>query len=437
MRQSLFLVALGSFFVFPSFFCASFVKAVSTPEVERIQGSETRRFVVSAYYSPLPNQESYVRGTYAGDLRLNGDGTHGADGTAVYVGMLAAPKTYDFGTKISIPGLGVGTVHDRGGAILPYKDFDRIDVWMGYGDAGRRRALQWGMRSVTGEIVPSTVADAMNFEVSSPALGAQYSVESAHYEPQASGKGSLWKGAKGESVENLQKFLREEGFFNGADTGYYGDRTEDAVFAFQKAHGIVSLRSSSGAGVFGPKTREKFDEIWIENDELSAYAVDVDILPESISSTENGADVKRLQMALASLGHFHETPNGIYGPKTKASVLEYQMKANIVSSHGEKNAGEVGLRTRKSIEKSLLLQRKNISKSLDSHADSITQEQLTMRQIKIPLEKYAVAYGERSDNVKKLQKELIKRGFLAENLNTGFYGQQTQSALDKYKKYLG
>jgi len=82
---------------------------------------ERKTLMVSAYYSPLPAQRFYMRGSYEADKKLNGNGTNGADGTQVHVGMLAAPRTYPFGTQVKIPGLGVGTVHDRGGAILALK----------------------------------------------------------------------------------------------------------------------------------------------------------------------------------------------------------------------------------------------------------------------------------------------------------------------------
>ena len=113
---------------------------------------ETRKLLVTAYYSPLPDQAFYIRGSYEADIRLNGRGTNGADGTEVYEGMLAAPKSYPFGTRVMIPGLGVGEVHDRGGAILAGKDYDRIDVWMGRGEEGLARALNWGARIVEGEV---------------------------------------------------------------------------------------------------------------------------------------------------------------------------------------------------------------------------------------------------------------------------------------------
>ena len=65
----------------------------------------TDKFVVTAYYSPLPNQNYYLKGSYEADLALNGNGTNGASGKEVYIGMLAAPKKYPFGTKIHLEGL--------------------------------------------------------------------------------------------------------------------------------------------------------------------------------------------------------------------------------------------------------------------------------------------------------------------------------------------
>jgi 3D (Asp-Asp-Asp) domain-containing protein len=66
--------------------------------------------------------------------------------------MLAAPKHYEFGTVIHLEGLGTGTVDDRGGAIVKAGErgyeHDRIDVWMGYGDEGLRKALAWGKRKI-------------------------------------------------------------------------------------------------------------------------------------------------------------------------------------------------------------------------------------------------------------------------------------------------
>lgn len=77
-----------------------------------------KEFVVTAYYSPLPGQSFYLKGNYEAEKILNGNGTHGASGKPVFAGMVAAPKSYAFGTRIEFEGLGVGIVEDRGGAIV-------------------------------------------------------------------------------------------------------------------------------------------------------------------------------------------------------------------------------------------------------------------------------------------------------------------------------
>ncbi len=110
----------------------TFAKKVRT--VKPVTFTETI-LIATAYYSPLPGQSYYLRGNYEAEKRLNGNGTHGASGKAVFEGMIAAPKSYAFGTKVYIEGLGVGSVEDRGGAIVPAGfrgyEHDRVDIWMG------------------------------------------------------------------------------------------------------------------------------------------------------------------------------------------------------------------------------------------------------------------------------------------------------------------
>ena len=35
-------------------------------------------YIITAYYSPLPDQEFYLKGSYEADIRLNGQGIAGA-----------------------------------------------------------------------------------------------------------------------------------------------------------------------------------------------------------------------------------------------------------------------------------------------------------------------------------------------------------------------
>lgn len=151
------------FFAKKSFLYAGlFLLAMMAPNIETSVAAaeigEEKTFIATAYYSPLPDQEKYYRGSYEADVKLNGEGIRASDGTLVFVGMIAAPKNYEFGTKIALDGIGVVSVHDRGGAINSGENTDRIDIWMGHGDEGLERTLAWGRREITGKIVDKNTA---------------------------------------------------------------------------------------------------------------------------------------------------------------------------------------------------------------------------------------------------------------------------------------
>ena len=135
--------------------------------------STDTKFVVTAYYSPLPGQKKYATGSYSWDIRLNGEGTHWASWAAVHEWFLAAPKNYPFGTKIYLDGIGVWIVEDRGWAIVNAgargHSYDRIDVWMWYGDTGLTRALNWGKRTVDGKILWEDSDLIVNFQTNAAA----------------------------------------------------------------------------------------------------------------------------------------------------------------------------------------------------------------------------------------------------------------------------
>ncbi|MBT4917694.1 hypothetical protein HN709_04640 [Candidatus Peregrinibacteria bacterium] len=274
----------------------------------------SKTFTISAYYSPLACQQTYVTGSYRGDIRLNGNGTNGADGTEVYPGMIAAPKSYDFGTKMYIPGVGIVAVHDRGGAIVEHDGssgvYDRLDIWMGYGDIGLRRALNWGKRNVDvtvyginpgiaeelelsgyspSEAIPqecdwneeSSSYEAVGGPVDSPVLDEEIDeADLEDFEEILRGfnedivakvlksveiskpvKSYLAYGDSGSGVKALQEELKNINFYMAEATGVYDDVTEHAVFKFQQSQGIISSTSDHGAGVFGPKTSSRLNSI--------------------------------------------------------------------------------------------------------------------------------------------------------------------------------
>ena len=244
----------------------------------------TKTFTISAYYSPLPCQNKYATGSYEGDIYLNGSGVHGADGTDVYPGMIAAPSTYDFGTKMYIPDIGIVAVHDRGGAIVASNGengfYDRLDIWMGYGDSGLQRALNWGKRNV--DVTVYGLNDAIIEEVAlegyseEEIIANDCSIEKREIivmEDEETNKNNEIVNAstlleadlklrdEGEQVLLLQEELNKLNFYKGEINGIYDELTEHAVFKFQQSQYLVGDNNSLGAGIVGPKTRDRLNEI--------------------------------------------------------------------------------------------------------------------------------------------------------------------------------
>jgi peptidoglycan hydrolase-like protein with peptidoglycan-binding domain/3D (Asp-Asp-Asp) domain-containing protein len=380
---------------------------------------QARKLLVTAYYSPLPNQTFYIRGSYEADIRLNGRGTNGADGTQVYTGMLAAPKTYPFGTRVKIPGLGVGEVHDRGGAILAGKDYDRIDVWMGSGEEGLSRALNWGARVVDGEIyytpdqiepgfsfsgISATLPDAFVNRLKNNSVASTTEVASTETsdtktdvevqpvtEPVAPAvtdeenkelerleqnrtllAAGIGKDDNGDEVKNLQRMLWDLGYYQGEITGTYDQVTVDAVFSFQVESGVLKTEWDSGAGYFGKKTLEAL---------LSVIEKKIQVLANYPKEVQVWVPAKQVLPEIAVL-------------QVPEVVVERQA---LVFSEDIVN--------KKVVQQTRL----NAELNLDDQSDDVT----------------------------KLQNFLIERGYLAAGLNTGFYGPQTEAAVLKFQLEQG
>ncbi|MDD3861524.1 MAG: peptidoglycan-binding protein [Candidatus Gracilibacteria bacterium] len=359
-------------------------------------------FVISAYYSPLPCQQKYATGSYEADIRLNGHGIRGADGTAVYPGMIAAPKIYPFGTKMNIPGVGIVAVHDRGGAIVKAGErgysYDRLDIWMGYGDKGLKRALEWGKRTVNvtvygisdsvvegiyltdysdDEYIPNecsyTVQDSSPSNTSAVSTALSVLKEddettklAKKYNLELADKLSnyLEPGVKGENVRELQEELRRLNFYRTEPTGIYDKITEHAVFKFQQSQGIVSDQDEIGAGIFGPKTRQELNEIIASRNERRVLIAQAstgkpsEVKPSDASGKTfiaseldygtTSSDVVKLQSILKEKGYFASSSfSEYYGVETREAVVNFQKDNGIISSESDKGAGRVGPSTLK------------------------------------------------------------------------------------------
>ena len=344
-------------------------------------------FVVTAYYSPLPDQEYYITGDYQKELRLNGQWIAWASGKWVFSGMLAAPGKYSFGTKVYLDGLGIGSVEDRGGAIVPagqrWYSYDRIDVWMGYGDEGLRRANFWGKRTVYGYVVDSwnnTTIDYTNVPAPGWAItglkkaGSTTTInlpvnteiikETSYIVPSVFDVSlGIWSDSS--SISEMQSIFAELGYMQKDYTdGEYDEITIDSIVDFQMEHAIISDPYEIWAGSFGPKTREWLKKLY--DDYILAIAeqekIDEEIeeikeealgkaskYVESIWIPKYGdisSYVRELQKSLSTLWYFEYKDTAIFWVKTQNALIKYQLQNKVITSGEELWAGVFWPKTR-------------------------------------------------------------------------------------------
>ncbi|MDF2379326.1 MAG: peptidoglycan-binding protein [Candidatus Gracilibacteria bacterium] len=295
----------------------------------KANNSYKRTFVTTAYYSPLPNQSFYVTGSYRGDIILNGNGTNGASGREVFEGMLAAPKTYKFGSQVSCGDVLSGTIEDRGGAIVPagqqYSKFgihahDRLDIWSGQGEKGLISALKWGKRTLTCTVYP----DGANLAQFVNLPQADFSVVAKKYVRPA--KNNVAADPSNGGIPTLYK--------NRLTTLGFDSNDKDHLIAFQLAHKIIDSRESKFAGQFGPNTRNKLNEIF--------YSVANSTAREGLGEKDIDPDVRKLQQALKDLGYLTANPTAIFGPQTKAALVKFQLDNNLIETAEHPAAGYLG-----------------------------------------------------------------------------------------------
>jgi len=220
---------------------------------------DQKYFIVSAYYSPLPGQKKYSTGTYAGDIRLNGNGTHWASWKAVHPWFIAAPSSYNFGTKIQLEWLWVWTVEDRWGAIVRawrrWHEYDRLDIWMWYWDAGLKRALNWGKKTVKWKILPPTAKNTITY---SDSRNGEIQKLAIKIEPKSSTA----------NIKIMQKLFAEAKIYPWTIDGKYSS-FKSSIIRFQVENKIIKTKTSIGNWYIWNKTiaklEEKYPAIFLSN----------------------------------------------------------------------------------------------------------------------------------------------------------------------------
>ncbi len=375
-------------------------------------------FVLTAYYSPLPGQCCYVKGGLVADKILNGNGTHGADGTPVYVGMVAAPPSYAFGTKVQVPGLGVLEVHDRGGAIqvLEQGKIHRIDVWAGYGEEGLARALSFGVKRVRGVVYPKgTVVPAsdfsldritMDFDRLRPFNVIQNGL--VDVEPRA-GDTSL-------SVAFLQDHLRALGYLVDDHSMFFGPKTQAALEGFQRDRGL-------------PVQTDVLDAATASMLMASVRTFGRDMGVPLVSELSSKLDITSAQRLLRSMGYYRGRTNGQYDEAVRTAIMAFQREAQLIADATSPGAGIIGPITQSAIANRLRTERSR----------TIAQGILLVKRVRDRLHENdslvatTVGEGYRGDGVEDIQRFLSQVGFFPVDKVNGVFGPTTTESVAAYQ----
>lgn len=330
-------------YVKPLVYALAAISAVLIAPTESSFAAEApvwKTFIATAYYSPLPGQQYYYRGTYEAEIKLNGEGAVGASGAPVFTGMLAAPKSYAFGTQIFFEWLWLGIVQDRGGAITTTSDGDRIDIWMGYGDAWLKRTLAWGRRKIQGTIITDGKERPM-MDISGIDNG---SIDLSRFSAtKATANGGL-------SADVMQMFA--DLWYTPKDNNVW-----NMIAQFQMDRKIINSLSDDGAGNYGPKTTaaltaayaefkklqtEEFalieaakKKLGIADSEWQKRYTEAEAQVQAFGQPklyDTGEQVKLLQTFLTKSGHYTAEVDGQMDISMLAAIRKYQRSRTLLAS---------------------------------------------------------------------------------------------------------
>ena len=453
--------------------------ALSTQLIPIATHAEGSYYLVSAYYSPLEWQEFYLHGTYEDEVKMNGEGVTTASGQAVRIGVIAAPREKPFNTRvhikqtINIKGSPFnldfhGTILDRGGAIHSASRLPRLDIYMGKGQDGLCRAINFGVQTVYVEFDNDfTLPDTSSFD----GVSADCKNPNSETVPLASGTKKtfdpftmpigVWSDV--EDIKTVQKLLARVNAYTWAINGTYNEALTNAIFLFQKANGIVKEKTDDGAGTYGPKTRamlkalssgelNKTTNTTVINttvttpDTTTTTPTDTATPTTSVEPNQNTTelgDVRNLQTQLKDLWYFKFEIDGIYNKRLVDSLYAFQLAKKIVTGEEDPGAGYYGPITKSTLEESYksYTARKeeiaNLESDLEAAKDVLNKSREKKKQEfvatlkKIPSVKLGTVHPE----IRTLQK-ILKQVWFMEHKDTAIFGEITKASLAKYQLEL-
>ena len=223
---------------------------------------------------------------------------------------------------------------------------------------------------------------------------------------------SLQKGfTDSDAVREVQKRLKELGYYKGSADGDFGPATEKAVIAFQKDHGLTA------DGKVGEKTLSKMNSANTSSSKASSSSSSKEskatAVPKVSENTyleqgKSGKQVKTMQNRLIELGWLSGSASGTYDDATEAAVIAFQKKAKLWAD------GKAGPKTLEALYSS---NAPSTSKPASGSGETLER-------------------GSKGSEVKKLQNRLNDLGYLDGSVD-GDFGEKTETAVIEFQQNNG
>jgi peptidoglycan hydrolase-like protein with peptidoglycan-binding domain len=208
------------------------------------------------------------------------------------------------------------------------------------------------------------------------------------------------RGNSGAQVANIQRCLRQLGYFKGSATGFYGSVTQNAVTRFERANSLTA------DGVVDATTYSRLQA-------QCQSSRPIDNTSSILRLGNRGSAVTTLQRNLRRLGYFDGQATGYFGSVTRRAVIRFQQDNGLTAN------GTVGSTTRNAINVKLaqLNNPGGVGGDSDPFPGNLNQ-------------------GDRGSRVRTLQANLRRLGYFS-GRPTGYFGPVTKDAVARFQRNFG